>query len=408
MVRSERNWARTFVRRGLVAAIMVLALAIYGLVSAGTQSLSLKPTAAPTGTAGRSVAMALSPTNGSVNVATQGPNHTLYFFWEVSGTWYGPLGLGAAGSTWSAPAIVAETGPNNGNFDIAVQGPNHTLDFYWDISGTWYGPFGAGAAGTTFSTPALVQDTSHNLQIAAEGPNNSLNVFWNVNAQFYGPLGVGGFGTTFSGPALATPINMNSADTSDVNAWAQGPNHVAREWTRHNNSWQTPVGRSSDNMVYSSVTIWSTTFRASFQGPNNSLWDTEGDISCCQQGPNQIEGAGTTYSVPSEVGPTVVSNVFPGPGDRYIAVEGPSNTLYFYFPQPNSSHNGKGSPSGPLGIGSPGSTFSAPVVIIDSNGNQDIVAQGPSHTLWAYFDIAGVIHGPLQVGGPGSSYSSDN
>jgi hypothetical protein len=48
------------------------------------------------------------------------------------------------------------------------------------------------------------------------------------------------------------------------------------------------------------------------------------------------------------------------------------------------------------------------VVIIDSNNNQDIVVQGPSHTLWAYFDIAGVIHGPLQVGGPGSSYSSDN
>ena len=407
MVRSERSWARTFVRRGLVAAIMVLALAIYGLVSAGTQSLSFKPTAAATTTAGRSVAMALSPTNGSVNVATQGPNHTLYFFWEVSGTWYGPLGIGAAGSTWSAPAIVAETGPNAGNFDIAVQGPNNTLDFYWDISGTWYGPFGAGAAGTTFSTPALVQDKSNNLQIAAEGPNNSLNVFWNVNAQFYGPLGIGAAGTTFSGPALEDTPNLNSEDVSNVSAWAQGPNHTALEWTRHNNSWQTPVYRSSDNLVYSSITAWTSTLRASFQGPNNSLWDTEGDITCCQQGPNLIEGAGTTYSAPSEVG-RGGSNSGTGPGDRYIAAEGPSNTLYFYFPSPGTGSNGKGSPNGPLGIGSPGSTFSAPSLIIDSNNNQDIVAEGPNHALWAYFDIAGVIHGPLQIGGPGSSYSSDN
>jgi hypothetical protein len=400
MVRSERRWARTFVRRGLVAAIMVLALAIYGLVSAGTQSLSLKPTAAATTTAGRSVAMALSPTNGSVNVATQGPNHTLYFFWEVSGTWYGPLGIGAAGSTWSAPAIVAETGPNAGNFDIAVQGPNKTLDFYWDISGTWYGPFGAGAAGTTFSTPALLQDSSNNLQIAAEGPNNSLNVFWNVNAQFYGPLGIAGAGTTFSGPALE---NSPDNSSSDVYAWAQGANHTAVEYARASSAWTSGVLRSSDNTVYSAISPFSSTYRVTFQGTSNELWDTAGGNACCK-GQQEIVGSGTTYSMPSVVSSASAQSES-GPGARYIAAEGPSNTLYFYFPAGNAA---KPTLQGPLGIGSPGSTFSAPSLIIDSHNNQDIVVQGPSHTLWAYFDIAGVIHGPLQVGGPGSSYSSDN
>ena len=147
MVRSERSWARIFVRRGLVAAIMVLALAVYGLVTAGTQSLAFKPTASTSG--GHSVSQAVSPANFSINVAAQGPSHTLYFYWELenssggyTGVWNGPLGIGAPGSTFSAPTIVAQgSGPGFGNFDIAVQGPSNTGDLYWDISGTWYGPY---------------------------------------------------------------------------------------------------------------------------------------------------------------------------------------------------------------------------------------------------------------------------
>jgi hypothetical protein len=70
-------------------------------------------------TGGSSASEAISPTNGSVNVAVLGPDHSLHFYWNVAGRWYGPLGIGAANSAFSAPAIVAES---DGNFDIAVEG----------------------------------------------------------------------------------------------------------------------------------------------------------------------------------------------------------------------------------------------------------------------------------------------
>jgi hypothetical protein len=390
MLRSEHNWTRTFVRRGLVAALMVLALALYGLVTAGTQSLAFKPAASTLpGDGGRSVSQAVSPTNNSLNVATQGPSHTLYFFWNVAGTWYGPLGIGAPGSTWSAPAIVSE---GNGNFDIAVQGPSNTLDFYWDISGTWYGPFQVAGAGTTFSTPGLAVDNAQHLQIAAEGPSNTLDLYWNVNAQFYGPLGIGGPNSTFSGPA----VGFGSSFSSEFYIWVQAANHSVEQYLRTGGVWSSPRDVSNDNTTYSAITLFNNTFRATFEGPNHSLYDAEGGDS--SHVTVQVRGAGTTYSTPSEVG-----TGSRGPGNRFIAVEGPSNTLYFYF------HNiTTGNLDGPLQIGAPGSTFASPNIVKDNNNNEDIAVQGPGNALWAYFDIAGVIHGPLQIGRPGTSFSSAN
>ncbi len=217
MVRSERSWARILVKRGLVAAILVLALAVYGLVTAGTQSLAFKPTASTSG--GHSVSQALSPANGSINVAAQGPNHTLYFYWELedssgnyTGVWNGPLGIGAQGSTFSAPTILAQgnggpSSPGYGNFDIAVQGPSNTGDLYWDISGTWYGPYQFAGPATVFGTPGMIEDSQGNLQITAEGPGNTLYAYWNTTGAFYGPLGIGGPNSTFSAPSMSRSGN---------------------------------------------------------------------------------------------------------------------------------------------------------------------------------------------------------
>jgi hypothetical protein len=380
MQRSHPNWARTFVRRGLVAAVLVLALATYGLVTAGTQSSAFKPTAAAVNsTAGRSVSQAISPTNGSLNVATQGPNHSLYFFWNVAGKWYGPLGVGAPGSTYSAPTILSQ---GNGNFDIAAQGPNNSLYFYWDITGTWYGPYGVAGPGTTFSTPGLVEDNNNNLQIATQGPANTLDVYWNTAAQFYGPLGIGGPGSTFSGPAI-------TLSGSDLYVQVQGRNHDLEEYHRFGTApWSGVSDSSNDNTVYSAPWAVSGGF-ALFQGPNNSLWESEGAFTPVFV---QIRGGGSTYSMPSLTNNT-----------DFIAAEGPSNTLWYYFYN-NSTSNF----DGPLQIGSPGSTFSAPSLIQDASSNQDIAVQGPGNALWAYFDIGGTIHGPLQIGGPGTSFSSSN
>jgi hypothetical protein len=380
-----------------VGAILVLALAAYGLVSAGPQSLAFKPTASVIGgDGGRSISQAVSPTNNSLNVATQGPNHTLYFFWNVGGTWFGPLGIGAPGSTWSAPTILAETGPNAGNFDIAVQGPSNTLDFYWDISGTWHGPFEVAAAGTTFSTPGLFEDTLNHLQMAAQGPSNTLDAYWNVNAQFFGPLQIGGIGSTFSGPELSSTESSNG----DFYAWVQGPNRDIEQYTRNGSPpvWSGARDAANDGTAFSAPTSHDGSNRATFEGPNHSLWDAEGGFRTVVQ--TQVRGAGTTYSMPSVIPDTPGDT---GPFNRFIANQGPANTLFFYFPDTNT-----GLLDGPLQIGSPGSTFSGPSLVQDNNGNEDIAVQGPGNALWAYFDIAGAIHGPLQIGGPGSSFSSNN
>ena len=106
----------------------------------------------------------------------------------------------------------------------------------------------------------------------------------------------------------------------------------------------------------------------------------------------QIRGAGTTYSTPS----------FTGTGSEDITTEGPSNTLYWYFRNPNT-----GNLDGPVQIGSPGSTWSAPSILQDHSGNYDIAVQGANNALYEYFVINGAVHGPLGIGAPGSTFSSE-
>jgi hypothetical protein len=395
MVRSERSWARRLVRRGLVAAIMVLALAIYGLVTAGTQSLAFKPAASTSG--GHSVSQAVSPTNGSINVATQGPSNTLYFYWELedgsgnyTGVWNGPLGIGAPGSTFSAPTILAQGngGAANGNFDIAVEGPSHTGDLYWDISGTWFGPYQFAAANTVFGTPGMVEDSNGNLQITVEGPGNTLYAYWNITGSFFGPLGIGGPNSTFSAPSMAR-------NGDHVYAVVQGRNHDLESYSVYDGGgtpsngtpWSSAFDISNDNTAFDSP--WAGPDGAIFQGANNSLQQATNFFAIQL---TQIRGGGTTYSTPSALN-----------AGNFISVEGPSNTLYWYFQDANT-----GNVDGPLQIGGIGSTWSAPSLIEDANDNFDIAVQGANHALYEYFVISGVVHGPLGIGGAGSTFSSPN
>ncbi len=399
MARSERSWAGTLVKRGLVAAVLVLALATYGLVTAGTQSLAFKPTAASSSTSGgHSVSQAVSDTNGSINIAAQGPSHSLYFYWELedssgnyTGVWNGPLGIGGPGSTWSAPTILAQSnGAADGNFDIAVQGPSHSGDLYWDISGTWYGPYQFAAPNTVFGTPGMVEDSNGNVQITAEGPNNTMDAYWNSAGTFYGPLGIGGPNSTFSAPEMAESGNT-------VYAYAQGRNHDLEGYRVYDGGgtpsnatpWTAAYDMSNDNTEWDSP--WAGPAGSVFQGPNNALYESS-NSNFYNQPLTQVRGAGTTYSTPSALD-----------SGFFISVEGPSNTLYWYFY--NSS---TGNIDGPVQIGAPGSTWSAPNLINDDNDNFDIAVQGPNNTLYEYFIINGAVHGPLGIGAPGSTFSSPN
>lgn len=324
---------------------------------------------------GPSTSQAISPANGSVNVAVLGPNHSLFFYWNVAGTWYGPLGIGAPNSAFSAPSIVAEA---NGNFDIAVEGPNHTLFMYWDTAGRWYGPLQVGAAGQTFSTPSAVVDQNKHVTISVQGPAHSLNLFWCVAARWYGPYGLGSPGSTFSAPDLS----LGSAPAL-LQTVVQGGDATLYQYQEHGDgSWSAPNAWSSAGSAYSSAS--SSSAATLYQASGNSLNQTLRGTSTAQLG-----GSGTTFSAPS-VG------IFGA--DTYAVAQGPSHSLDFY-----ANHGGW---SAGVGAAPPGTAFSAPSIAVEASGHVDVAVQGPYDTLFFFWRIGTTWYGPLQVGRANTAFSA--
>jgi uncharacterized protein YvpB len=324
---------------------------------------------------GKSPSQAISPTNGSVNVAVQGPDHSLFFYWNVAGAWYGPLGIGGPNSTFSAPSIVAEA---NGNFDIAMEGPNNTLFMYWDTSGRWYGPLQVGGPGSTWSAPSAAVDQNKHVTVAVVGPSNSMYMFWCVNAQWYGPYGLGAPGSTYSAPNLSL-----TGGTPLLQAIAQGASAQLQQYQEHGDgSWSGPNAWSSVDSAYSAAST--STAVTLYQASDNSLNQTLEGAST-----SQVGGTGTTFSGPS-VG------VFGA--DTYAVAEGPAHNLNFYL-----DHGGWGAA---VQAAPPGSAYSAPSLAVESSGHIDVAVEGPSDTLFFFWRIGSTWYGPLQVGRAGSAHSS--
>ena len=89
--------------------------------------------------------------------------------------------LGTAAMT---PAM-ASTGPSiaetTTGANIAVQGPNHSLMFYWaaNDTNTWHSETVTGP-GTTYSAPSIAETTT-GANITAVGPSNGLKFYWAAN-----------------------------------------------------------------------------------------------------------------------------------------------------------------------------------------------------------------------------------
>ena len=84
-----------------------------------------------------------------------------------------------------------------------------------------------------------------------------------------------------------------------------------------------------------------------------------------------------------------------------VAVQGPSNSLWLYWQTPDAEL------AGPAGVGGPGSDFSAPSIAFGANGLPTVAVQGPSNSLWLYWQTPDAEwHGPAGVGGPGSDFSA--
>ena len=151
---------------GRIAALALPAVAVAALGAA-----TLTPALAAT-------PPSMTVNGNSVNIAIQGPNHSLKFYWAVNGTatWHAETVAGA-GTTYSAPSMTV-----NGNaVNISAEGPNHKLKFYWAVNGTatWHAETVAGA-GTTYSAPSMTVN-GNAVNIAAQGAKNRLKFYWAVN-----------------------------------------------------------------------------------------------------------------------------------------------------------------------------------------------------------------------------------
>jgi hypothetical protein len=98
----------------------------------------------------------MTANHGAVNIAVQGPNHSLLFYWATNGTatWHTET-IAGAGSTFSAPSMAV----NGNTVNVAALGPHNTLTFYWAFDGTatWHPETVAGGVNRS-STPSMAVD----------------------------------------------------------------------------------------------------------------------------------------------------------------------------------------------------------------------------------------------------------
>jgi hypothetical protein len=130
------------------------------------------------------------------------------------------------------------------------------------------------------------------------------------------------------------------------------------------------------------------------QGPDNSLWyyhSLVSNVLVPQWRASQLNGPGTTYSTPSVF---VRSD-----GEADVVAEGPDNSLLYYHATPGGAWYR-------AVIAGPGTTYSAPSIFVRSDGEADVVAEGPDNSLWYYHATPGNPWVPRQIGQNGTTYSA--
>jgi hypothetical protein len=130
------------------------------------------------------------------------------------------------------------------------------------------------------------------------------------------------------------------------------------------------------------------------QGPDNSLiyyHALASNVLVPQWHPAQIGGPGTTYSAPAIF---VRSD-----GEADIVAEGPDNSLLYFHATPGSAWRW-------AVIAGAGTTYSAPAIFVRSDGEADVVAEGPDNSLRYYHAWPGSLWDPAQIGPDGTTYSA--
>jgi len=166
--------------------------------------------------------------NGQVDIAVQGPNNSLDYYWATPGSAWNVIQVAGSGTTYSAPQLFVRA---SGEADIVALGPNSSLMYYHGAAGSaWHGNQIAGSE-TTFSAPSIFVRANGEADVVAEGPNSSLMYYyatpgsaWNSN-QIAGSVMM-----TFSAPSIYVRAN------GEADICAEGANNTLMYY------WATPGG----------------------------------------------------------------------------------------------------------------------------------------------------------------------
>ncbi len=367
-------------RRGVLITLAAASLAGTALTAAGPPALHAH--AATASSVGYAVSEAIDPTSGNTYIAAQGPGNSLYFYWNLAGTWYGPLMVGAHGSTFSGPSLAIDS---NHNVVIAARGPGNSIWFYWNVTGTWHGPLQILAAGSAVSTPSIALDQEGNLDVAVQSPGQITSFVWGVKGTWYGPATLGSAGMSLSAPS----VSGGNTNPHRLYIATKGPNNSLVVFENSGGVWASPA-MSNPQTTFAAPGNSQGTFYV--QGAGNDLdnwrWSVNGSNVPYVYGDWPIGPGGSTLSAPTGDDGTAATAI------------GPSNSLFFYWE--TSGWNG------PLAVGGAGTSFSVPAIAskLTDGQNPAIAVRGPGNSLDFYWNIAGTWYGPVGVGGAGTTFSS--
>ncbi len=231
------------------------------------------------------------------------------------------------------PSLSLSVSPA-GKPEIASVARDGSLWLTAQSAGKWHRTRIAGP-GSADSGPSLFAGPAGDAVLAVQGPNHSLRYYLLLSGHWHHSQ-IAGKNTAFSAPSLAEgPAGPGVA--------VQGPNHSLRYYFLHNGKWKLTA----------------------------------------------INGSGTAFSAPSLVIRLADQATTTDPaGEIDIAVQNASHSLSYYKSLPDGHFQNDV-------IGPPGSTYSAPSLVIfggtdrsRSVGVPVIMVQGASHTLVRYVFVA--------------------
>jgi hypothetical protein len=302
-------------------------------------------------------------------------------YWASPGStdWHTTPEVAGKGKALSAPAIT-EVG---GVINIAVEGPGHSLILYLTVKGTFHWESVEIPGPVAYSAPSattMLVDRSYLEHIAVEGPGHTLNMYvFNGRHEIYSHI-VGGPGTTFSAPSIgvlggATDViaAQGPANSLDVyTGFPELPGPGGPPWARG------IAARQGTTFSAPSVTVPGGYVTISVQGPDHSLRLYWSDLGGQSWGVDYVASAGTTYSAPSIA---QNGNWFnpPTPSTNWIGVTatGPRGSLRFYWAR---NQTGPWTPESVAGS----RTVYTPPAILPEGTRAAITAIGPGGRLASY------------------------